>query len=297
MKYLNYIFFDKVKRKIRSYMYNPKKYDNDKDYLIELGKIRLGYKMNLDNPKTFNEKLNWYKINYRNDLMVTCADKWLVKQYVRDKGLDHILVKDYGVYDKVEDINLDNLPNQFVAKVTGDSGGVVVCKDKNNFYNQIGNKFSNLNKDYSNSNKEWHYHYIKNKIIVEDLIITEDGHSPKDYKFFCFNGEPKFLFVGSERDIDVKFDFYDLEWNHIPVKQGHLNAENEIKKPEKLDEMLDICRILSKDFPHVRVDLYYEKGKIYFGELTFFHFSGMTSFHPHKYDRIFGDYFDITNIK
>lgn len=293
----NCIFWDRVKRKIRSYVYKPNKKNNDKDYLIEYGKIRLGYKMNLDNPKTLNEKLNWYKLNYRNDLMVTCADKWLVRQYVKDKGLENILIKDFGVYEKVEDINLDTLPNQFVAKVTGDSGGVVVCKNKDSFMEKAKIKFKNLNGDYSSVNKEWHYHYIKNKIIIEEMIETDDGHSPKDYKIFCFDGEPKFLFVASERDVDVKFDFFDLEWNHLPVKQGHLNSKIEIKKPEKFDEMLEICRVLSKDFPHVRVDLYYEKGKIYFGELTFFHFSGTTPFHPKKYDYIFGEYFDLNKIK
>lgn len=297
MKYLNCIFFDKVKRKIRNKFYNPNKRKNDKDYLIELGKIRLGYKMNLDEPITLNEKINWYKLNYKNDLMITCTDKWLVRQYIKDKGLEHILLKDYGIYKSTNEINIDNLPNEFVAKVTGDSGGVVVCKNKNNFFNMIGNKFSYLNKDYSNINKEWPYHFINNKIIIEELIKTEDGHAPKDYKIFCFNGEPKFLFVASERDVDVKFDFFDLNWNHIPVKQGHLNSKKPIKKPEKFNEMLDICRILSKDFPQVRVDLYYENGKIYFGELTFFHFSGMTPFHPNKYDKIFGEYFDITTIK
>lgn len=297
MKIFNFIFWDRIKRKIRQYIYNPQKAKNDKDFLIEKGKIRLGYKMNLDNPQTLNEKLNWYKLYYRNDLMPTCADKYLVKDYIRSKGLGHILVKDYGVYDSIEDIELDKLPDQFIAKVTGDSGGVLVCKDKSKFIEKAKIKFANLKKDYSSSNKEWHYHFIDNKIIIEDLIKTEDGHSPKDYKIFCFNGEPKFLFVASERDVDVKFDFFDLDWNHINVKQGHLNAKNKIEKPKKFEEMLEICRVLSKDFPHVRVDLYYENDTIYFGELTFFHFSGMTPFHPKKFDYEFGKYFDITNIK
>ena len=293
----NIIYFDKVKRKLRKYIYNLNKPENDKEYLIKLGKIHLGYRMNLDDPKTFNEKLNWYKLNYRNDLMPICVDKWAVRQYVKDKGLEEILVKNYGVYDSVKEIDLNDLPEQFVAKVTGDSGGVVVCKDKNQFYDLIGNKFDGLTKDYSNNFKEWPYHFIKNKIIIEELIDTEDGHAPKDYKFFCFNGEPKFLFVASERDVDTKFDFFDLDWNHINVKQGHLNSKYEICKPEKFNEMLKICKILSKDFPHVRVDLYFENNKIYFGEMTFFHFSGLTPFHPFKYDKIFGEYFDIDTIK
>lgn len=290
--------FFEIKKKIRVYFFKRKKMDNynDKEYLVALGKARLGYKMDLDNPRTFNEKLNWYKLNYKNDLMVKCADKYDVKDYIRSKGLDYILVKDYGVYDKVEDINLDNLPNEFVAKNTGDSGGVLICKDKSVFFEKAKEKLKGVDKDYSKYNKEWPYHFIKNRIIVEEIIETDDGHSPKDYKFFCFNGQPRFLFVGSERDTNVKFDFYDTNWNYIKVTQGHEHAKNPIKKPEKLEEMLEICRKLSKDFPHVRVDLYYEKDKIYFGELTFFHFSGLTPFWPKKYDYIFGNFFDINKI-
>lgn len=291
------LFIQKVRSKIKRKLFDNRKFDNDKDYLINRGIIRINYKMDLDNPKSFNEKLNWYKMHYRNDLMITCTDKYAVRDYVKEKGLERILLKNYGVYDKVEDIDLDSLPNQFVAKVTGDSGGVVVCKDKSKFYSQIGNKFSYLDKDYSATNKEWHYHYINNRIIVEELIKTENSQSPNDYKFFCFNGEPKFLFVASDRDTDCKFDFYDMEWNHINVVQGHPHNKNGIKKPEKFEEMIEICKILSKDFPHVRVDLYYENGNIYFGELTFFHYSGMTPFMPRKFDYEFGKYFDITGIK
>ena len=297
MKILNVLMIDRIKRRVKREFISLNLELDDKNYLINKGKINLGYRMNLKSPVTFNEKLNWYKLNYRNELMIKCTDKWAVREYVEGKGLGNILVKNYGIYDKVDDINLEALPSQFIAKATGDSGGVVVCKDKKTFFEQAKNKFCDLEKDYSKFNKEWHYHYIKNKIIIENLIETEDGHSPKDYKFFCFNGEPKFLFVASERDTDVKFDFFDLDWNHIPVIQGHYNSKKKIEKPEKLKEMLEICRILSKDFPHVRVDLYYEKEKIYFGELTFFHFSGLTPFHPKKYDYIFGEYFDLSDIK
>lgn len=290
-------FIYKIKRKVKFFFFWRKKFDNDKDYLVALGKVKLGYKMDLDNPQTLNEKLNWYKLNYRNDLMPICADKYAVREYIKSKGLESILVKNYGIYDKPEDINLSNLPDEFVVKVTGDSGGVVVCKNKNCLHNLIGNKFEFLNKDYSDYNKEWVYHSIKNRLIVEEFINTKDGKSPKDYKFFCFNGEPKFLFVASERDTNVKFDFFDLNWNRLKLKQGHYNSKKEIVKPAKFEEMLNICRILSKDFPHVRVDLYYENDTIYFGELTFFNMSGLTPFWPHKYDVEFGKYFDIERIK
>lgn len=294
MKILNCIFLNKIKIKLRNVFMRSIDAKTDKEYLQNFGKIKLGYTMDLDNPKTLNEKLNWYKLNYKNDLMISCTDKWEVRKYVEKKGLKEILVKNYGVYDKVEDIDLDILPDKFVAKATGDSGGVLICKNKSQFFKQAINKYKDLNNDYSQINKEWQYHHIKNRIIIEELIETNDGHSPKDYKFFCFNGKPKFLYVASERDTNVKFDFFDLDWNHINVKQVYLNSRKIIKKPDKFDEMIKICGKLSQDFPHVRVDLYYEKGRIYFGELTFFHMSGLSKFFPEKYDYIFGEYFDIT---
>ena len=286
------LFFNKVAIHIREKLYKINPSMSDKQFLVQKGKINLGYTMDLDNPITFNEKLNWYKLNYKNDLMPICADKYRVYDYVKSKGLEEILIPMYGVYDSVDEIKLDELPERFVAKITGDCGGIVICKDKSKFFDEAKKKLD-VTRDYSNDNKEWPYHHIKNRIIIEALIETKNGQSPNDYKFFCFNGEPKFLFVATDRDTHCKFDFYDLEWNHIPVKQGHPNNKNGVKKPEKFDEMLNICRILSKDFPHVRVDLYNENGKIYFGELTFFHFSGLTSFIPKKYDKIFGQYFDI----
>ena len=286
----------RIKKKIGVFFLKKRKYKCDKSQLISFGKISLGYKMDLDNPKTFNEKINWYKLNYKNDLMPICADKYAVREYIKKKGLEDILVKNYGVYDSVEEIDFSKLPNEFVVKVTGDSGGVVICKEKSKFRSLIGDKFAYLKKDYSNDNKEWVYHHIVNRLTVEELIKTKDGKSPKDYKFFCFNGEPKFLFVASDRDKEVKFDFFDINWNKLNVRQGHANSKTRILKPKKLDQMLEICRILSKDFPHVRVDLYYENDTIYFGELTFFHFSGMTPFRPRKFDHKFGEFFDISTI-
>ena len=299
MKYVNCIFFDKVKRKLRNIFIHPLKNKGDKKYLIDLGRVELGYKMNLDKPQTLNEKLNWYKLNYKNDLMVECVDKVKVYEYVKKCGLEHILIKRYGVYDRVKDIDLSKLPDQFVLKNNSDSGGVLICLNKESFFEKALKIEEKMKIDYSADLLEWPYKSIEKKLLIEELIKTKDGCAPKDYKFFCFNGEPRFLFVASERDKEVKFDFFDLEWNHIPVKQGHLNSNKKIEKPSKLKEMLNICRILSKDFPHVRVDLYYENDKIYFGELTFFHFSGLTSFYPKKYDYIFGKYFDTiaSNVK
>jgi hypothetical protein len=274
--------------------------NNPEKYLINLGKICLKFKMNLNDPQTFNEKLNWNKLNYHNELMDFVVDKINAKKYVLSKNLDDIIIKTIGTYSNIEDIDYNSLPNSFVVKNTLDSGGVYICKDKKNInINKLKEKLSSFKKEMFDG-VHWALETAyseNNKIIVEELIDTLDGHSPADYKFFCFNGEPEFLFVGTERDIDVKFDFYDINFNWLNVRQGHKNNLNRPKKPKNYERMLDICRILSKDFPHVRVDLYNIDGKIYFGELTFYHFAGLTPFEPRKWDYEFGKFFDITKIQ
>lgn len=292
IKVIRSIFNGTLIKKIRTRLLRYKKFPSDKEYLIAYGKISLKYTMNLDNPKTFNEYLNWYKLNYKNDLMPICVDKYRVREHIKNKGLESLLVQCYGVYDSIDDIDLNQLPDHFVAKVTGDSGGVVICKNKKDFYKEARIKFKKMKKDYSNRTKEWPYHYVDNKIIIEDLIKTENGDSPNDYKFFCFNGEPKFLYVASERNTKCKFDFFDLQWNHMDVVQNHPQSTKKIQKPKRFDEMLKICRILSQEFPHVRVDLYYENDKIYFGELTFFHMAGLTPFSRIETDYMLGRYFE-----
>lgn len=285
----------RLRKNIRLLKNNPEK------YLIKLCKINLKYNINLNNPQTFNEKINWYKLHYRNPLMKTCVDKIEVKKYIRKKGLDDILVKTYATYDSIDKIVLDKLPNSFVIKNTIDSGGVYVCKNKEYYnYNAMHEKLSMVDKTIINGKHvfcEWAYEGLKNRIIVEEYLKTNDGHAPWDYKFFCFNGEPKFLFVGSNRDTSVCFDFFDIDFNHLDVVQGHPWSKENIVKPKNYERMLEICRLLSSDFPHVRVDLYNIDGKIYFSELTFYHCAGLVPFKPKEWDYKFGEYFNINSIK
>lgn len=271
---------------------------SDEQYLIKQFELYVGYKPNIKNQKSYLEKLLWLKLNWRSDLAKKVVDKYLVREYVAEKGMSKYLVELYGVYDKFEEIDFDTLPNSFVIKNTGDSGGVKVIKNKNEMnYKTTKEFFENLKTNtISNYAKEWVYEGLQNRIVVERIIETKDNHSPKDYKFFCFNGEPQFLFVGSERDVDVKFDFFDLDFNHLPVHNGHEWSKEKIEKPSNFDEMLEVCKVLSKDFPHVRVDLYSENNKIYFGELTFFHFGGIVPFEPREYDYLFGEKFDLPKI-
>lgn len=255
----------------------------------------VGYHPNFENPKSFNEKLQWLKLNWHDPLATICADKFTVRNYVKEKGLEHILPKLYGVYEKVSDIDFDNLPNKFVLKASHGSGMTIICRDKSKLNVNIAKKKLKrwLKLNYYYLNGEWVYKDCKPRIICEKLIESEDKRPPKDYKFFCFNGKPEFLFVASDRGIATKFDFFTCEWEHIPVKQHYPNSEILPEKPKRFAEMLKISEKLAEGFPHVRIDLYNENGKIIFGEMTFFHFSGTQPFEPVKYDFEFGKYIKL----
>lgn len=258
-----------------------------------------GYWPNLRNPRSFNEKIQWLKLYWYNPKATICADKFLVRGYVEKCGLGHILNDLYGVYDNTDEIELENLPNEFVMKVTHGCGQNLICNAKTKIdWGVEKNKFRKwLKTSHYYDSLEWVYKDIKPRIVVEKLIKTSDGKPPKDYKVFCFNGEPKCLFVASDRgEGTTKFDFFDLDWNHIPVKNHYPNSEVNIVKPKELDEILEYSRILSSGFPHVRIDFYIEQNKVIFGECTFFHFSGSEPFKPLDYDFKMGEFLDFQEI-
>jgi hypothetical protein len=229
--------------------------------------------------------------------MTKCADKWEVREYLKGKGLEKYMNEAIGVWEDVEKIDFNSLPDKFVLKSTHGTAQTIVCKNKKTLnIDETKNKMKFwLRTNQCRAGYEWAYKDIKPRIICEELIETADGLPPKDYKVFCFNGIPKFLFVASERlnNHDVKFDFYDCDWNLLPVTQGHPNSQKPMQKPSELSNMLEIASKASKDFPHVRVDFYLEKGKLMIGELTFYHFDGFVRFNPPKYDEIFGSYFNL----
>jgi hypothetical protein len=220
------------------------------------------------------------------------ADKYEVREYITEKIGGDYLIPLLGVWDNPDDIDFKNLPNQFVLKCTHNSGGIFICKDKNKL--DIKKVKRNLHKylkyNYYWGNREWLYKDLKPRIIAEQYMVDESGIELKDYKFFCFNGEVKSMFVATNRGIDTRFDFFDLEFNHMPFIQYYPNADKIINKPKGFDEMVKLANILSKGILHVRVDFYDVGGKIYFGELTFFHFSGWRKFEPSYYDELFGSW-------
>lgn len=270
------------------------RYVSDENYVKWKYYLNFRKKLHLDNPQTYNEKLQWLKLHDKHDEYTQMVDKYEAKKYVASIIGEEYLIPTYGVYNSFEEIDFASLPQQFVLKCTHNSGGVFVCKDKLTFDIEGARKQVNkwLKKNPYWKNREYPYKNVKPRIIIEQYMEDESGYELKDYKFFCFDGTAKYIFVASDRgkdDEETKFDFYDIEWNLLPFTNGHPNSNKKMKKPENYDKMVDISERLSKGIPHVRVDLYNINGRIYFGELTFFHWSGLVPFVPPKWDVIFGD--------
>ena len=267
----------------------------DKIYLKLVYRGAFGKKLDLKNPKTYSEKLQWLKLNDRKPEYSIYVDKYAVRSYISETIGEQYLIPLIGVYESVEDINWDLLPNQFVLKCTHGSGTNIICKNRDEL--DIKSSIKKLNKwmkmNWYWFGREWPYKNIKPRIICEKYMVDESGTQLKDYKFFCFNGEPKLMFVATDRKIDTRFDYYDLEFNHLPIRQHYKNSYKNIIKPSGFSEMIRLSRMLSKGIPHVRVDFYDINSKIYCGELTFYHFSGFEKFEPEKYDRIFGDLLEL----
>src|SRR5690625_5133983 len=260
-------------------------------------------KLNISPPKQFTEKIQYYKLYYRNKNMPNCVDKYNVRKYIKTKGLEDILIPLYGLYDNVNDIDFFDLPNQFVMKTTNGGGGIniIICKNKRELnINYVKETMKNwLQSKKVSGSREWVYSNLKPRIVVEEYL--ENHKQPEagiiDYKFFCFNGVPEYVVVDIDRYTSHKRNFYDSNWNYINVSSDTPNFGDKMKKPEGLDEMLEVASILSNDFPFVRVDLYYVNKKIYFGEMTFFPWSGYVEFIPDRFDFILGSNFEIDSIK
>ena len=251
---------------------------------------------NLKNPKTYNEKLNWLKLHDKNPIYTRIVDKFEAKEYVKDIIGDQYIIPTLGVWDNFDDIDFDELPQQFVLKCTHDSEGLVIVKDKDKLDKEMAkNKIeSALKQNFFYIGREWPYKNVKPRIIAEKYMEDHIDGELRDYKFFCFDGEPKAMFVASDRASDnVKFDYFDLNFNHLDIKQKYPHAEQPLRKPVTFEKMIELSKVLSKGFPHVRVDFYEVDGQLYFGELTFYHFSGFMPFEPNKWDKIFGDWIKL----
>jgi len=273
---------------------------SDEQYIKLVYRWAFRRPIHLDNPKAFTEKINWYKLNYRDPLMKICADKYEVRAYVEKilgEGTPY-LNECYGIWKSADEIDFNSLPNEFVLKPTNGSGDVFLCPDKSKLDKEqaIRTLTTYSSRHFSSKTREWAYYDLPYRIIAERLIHSSDANQIKDYKFFCFYGEPQFLFAATERGTEhLKFDFFDMDWKWLPVTNEH-EHNPKLPRPEHFEEMKELCRKLSRDFPHVRVDLYEEEGRVFFGELTFYHFGGFTRFRPDEWDFKFGEYFDLSKI-
>lgn len=259
-------------------------------------KLQTGRKLNLKNPKRFNEKINWYKINYRDKKMIDCSDKYLVREFVKKKGLEDILVPLYGVYENANSIDFLALPSKFVLKVNNGSQTNILCEDKLKLdFIETKNKLNEwMIKRSSKLGREWAYYDIEPKIICEKYLEKDKENDLKDFKFFCFNGIPEYLYVLEDRSKNgsLKCSLYDMEFNKLPYRRIDIDTTEDILiKPENFEKMVEIAKTLSSDFPHVRVDLYNIDGEIYFGELTFYNGSGYKDYVPDSFNFEVGEKF------
>jgi hypothetical protein len=249
----------------------------EKEFLTKMYKRYIGEEMNWENPRSLTEKIQWLKLYNRHPIQTICSDKYLVRNYVTGKIGAEYLVPLLGVYDNANEIDFSKLPSKFVLKTNHGSGWNIICKDKTKLNQKEARDKLNkwLQEDYSVYFGEWAYKNIPRKIICEQFIGTETGDL-LDYKFYCFNGEPKFVLVCGERSIRVKFVFYSLNWERIhfyPVDYPIYTKP--VPKPQNLEKMTEIAEKLSEGFKFVRVDLYNIKGQIYFGEMTLYTTAGI----------------------
>lgn len=278
----------------------------DKVYLKKLYKKRMGIELDLRNPKTFTEKLNWLKLYDRKPEYTIMVDKYASPNFVKAKiklegyncsnfGLNFVPL--LGVYNNVEEIDFDSLPNQFVLKCNHDNG-VIICKDKSKLNVEMVKKElqCHLQRDYYKKCREWPYKNVNRKIICECFMQNTNGEKLVDYKVFCFNGIPKLIMINSNRfsSSGIKTDIYDIEWHHLDIKDGHYPTAGDIFiKPDYFTKMMELAQILAKNTIFLRVDFNVWNNNIYFGELTFFHSAGFESFQPLEWNKKLGSWLQL----
>ena len=272
----------------------------DDIYLKGRYRFIFGKRLDLNNPRGFNEKINWLKVYNRNPLYPKIVDKATAKDFARPILGEEMIIPTYGVWDRFEDIDFNNLPEQFVLKSTNGGGGrgVVICHEKSTFDKKKARRILERSMKVNwKFEREWVYRDITPRIIAEKYMFNEDGEDLVDWKIFCFNGEPRVLFYASDRYTPgepLKFDWYDMNLKHLPIhSKGIPNANKEIAMFPEWEEMKETARKLSKGFPLIRVDLYLINHKVFFGELTFFHDGGVVALEPEEWEYILGSWIEL----
>ena len=273
---------------------------SDKYYLQLLTFSRTGKKLNLSSPLTYSDKIQWLKLYDRKPIYSIMVDKYDAKKYVSNIIGEEYVIPTIGIFDSFDDINFDSLPNQFVIKCTHDSGGLFIVKDKANLdIEEVRKKINRCFKtNYFYHSREWPYKNVKPRIIIEKYMVDNSSASMRDYKFFCFNGLPKLMYLseGLENHKTARMSFFDMNFNLLECsRQDYKPLDYFPEKPLTFDLMKKFASILSKDIPHLRVDFYEINGHLYFGELTFSTCSGYIPFTDEKWNRILGDYISLPN--
>lgn len=284
----------------------------DSLYLKYSFKKLMGNPLNLRNPKTFNEKLQWLKLYNRNPLYTTLVDKYAVKKWVAEKIGEQYVIPTLGVWDWFEDIDFGELPNQFVLKCTHDSGGLVIVNDKSKLNIEAARKkiTDSLNRNFFWQSREWPYKNVPPRIIAEKYMEDSvDGEiwpktaktrletAIRDFKFFCFHGVPKIMYVSRDKAEEPTTDFFDMDFNHLDMRMRDPNSKTLPDKPLNFELMKSLAATLSKGMPHVRADFYEIHGQVYFGEMTFFHNGGFSHIYPRKWESELGEWIDLSRCR
>ncbi|PKM44126.1 MAG: glycosyl transferase [Firmicutes bacterium HGW-Firmicutes-8] len=257
----------------------------------------VGKKLNLKNPVTFNEKLQWLKLHDKNEMCTQLVDKYEVRKHIAQTLGKKYLIPLIGVYKTFDEIKFEELPNEFVLKCTHDSGGFIICNDKKKLNIELAKEkiCSCLKKNYYYKHREWPYKNVKPRIMCEKYMVDDSGTELKDYKFMCFNGKVKCSFVCLNRNstTGLNVDFYDMDWNLMPFERHYPNSGIRVPKPKNFTQMVKFAEILSTGIPFVRVDFYETNGQLYFGEITFYPGSGYEEFTPASYDKLLGSWLEL----
>ncbi len=270
---------------------------NDKTYLKLLYRGIINKKLNIKNPCDFNEKLQWLKLYNRKPEYTIMADKYAVRKYIGQTIGDDYLIPLLGVWDNPDDINFDLLPNQFVLKCNHNSGtGMCICKDKSSLDidKTIKGLKNGMAENYYTKTREWPYKNIERKIIAETFMVDDSGDELKDYKFMCFNGKVKCIFVCTDRfKSGLKITVFDTQWDKLQIKVCNTENKTDIPKPYNFEKMIELAEKLSQRIPFVRIDFYEVNRKIYFGEITFFPESGYEVFEPEDWLKKMGEWIKL----
>lgn len=287
------------------------RYSSDKAYIKKKYREKFGKELNLKNPQTFNEKLQWLKLYHRKPLFTRMVDKYSVRSYIAERVGPEYLIPSLGVWEHPDQIDFDALPEQFVLKCTHNSGyGTCICQDKSKLdIEQARQKLrEGLAQDYFRTSREWPYKNVPRRIVGEQFMVDESsqdaGKALTDYKVFTFNGEPKLIYVYQSahteqggKPVNTYCDVFDLDWNLLPICQNFGNDPETPSRPQHLDEMLEISRKLSAGIPFLRVDMYEINGKVYVGEMTFYSWAGFEPFNPEQWDYTLGSWLELPERK